>query len=152
MKRWFALVAVGIAGCGGSELEQVSAKVSAQAKCPATIAPGPRGAPQSSKALFSALPKLYPTLNRSGATVQGMFGLSGGLPSTIRTKRYTSGGAAKACGKAVIRASWIAFVRLPNAPADAADHVVYLARTEKGWRVSYEWNPQNPEGALVDVS
>ena len=151
MKRWFALLALGMAGCGGSELQHASATVSAQAKCPKTIAPGPQAARQASKELFQSLPDLYPTLNREGATVQGMFGLGGGLPSTIRTKRYTTGGAAKACGKAVIRASWVAFVRLPNAPADAADHIVYLARTEKGWRIWYEWNPQNPEGALVDV-
>ncbi|MDA0172024.1 hypothetical protein OJ998_23180 [Solirubrobacter taibaiensis] len=151
MKRWFVLAALGISGCGGSELQNVSATVSAQAKCPASISPGPRAAPQASKALFASLSKLYPTLNRSGATVQGMFGLAGGLPSTIRTKRYTTGGASKACGSKVIANSWLAFVRLPNAPADASDHVVYLTRTAKGWKVWYEWNPQNPEGAVVDV-
>ena len=42
-------------------------------------------------------------------------------------------------------------MRLPNAPADAADHVVYLTLTSKGWKVWYEWNPQNPEGAIVDA-
>ena len=152
MKRWFVLVALGMAGCGGNELQYESAAaVSAQQQCPKSQAPGPRAAAQASRALFAAIPELYPTLNRSGATVQGMFNLAGGLPSTIRTKRYTSGGARKACGREVIEHSWVAFVLLPNAPADAASHVVYITRTEKGWRVWYEWNPQNPEGAVVDV-
>ena len=151
MKRWFVLAALGIAGCGGSELQNVSATVSAQQQCPKSIAPGPRAAAQASKALYAALPRLYPTLNRKGASVQGMFSLGGGLPSTIRTKRYVSGGAFKACGRKVIEASWVAFVRLPNAPSDAADHVVYLTLTKKGWRAWYEWNPQNPEGAVVDA-
>jgi hypothetical protein len=152
MKRWFALLALGLAGCGGSELQYESAAaVSAQQKCPKSIAPGPRAAQLASKALFSALPRLYPTLERRGATVQGMFNLAGGLPSTIRMKRYTNGAARKACGSAIIKHSWVAFVRLPNAPADAADHVVYITRTEKGWKIWYEWNPQNPEGAVIDV-
>jgi hypothetical protein len=152
MKRWFALAALGFAGCGGSELQYESAAaVSAQQKCPASSSPGPRAAAQASRALFKALPELYPTLPRSGATVQGMFNLAGGLPSTIRTKRYSNGAARKACGRAVIKNSWVAFVLLPNAPADASNHVVYLTRTPKGWKVWYEWNPQNPEGAVVDV-
>jgi len=86
-----------------------------------------------------------------GATVQGMFSLAGGLPSTIKTKRYARGPAFRACGEEVIKASWVAFVLLPNAPADASEHVVFMVRTAKGWRVWYEWNPQNPKGAVVDV-
>jgi len=151
MNRWFALVAVlGLAGCGGSELQRASATVRAQ-ECPKTIAPGPRAAAQASKALFKAIPKLYPTLNRKGAAVQGMVTLAGGLPSQIKVKRYTSGAASKACGDTAITHSWVAWVLLPNAPADAADHVVYLANTSKGWKVWYEWNPQNPSGTVVDV-
>ena len=148
MKRWFALVALGLTGCG-SELQQVSA-VRAP-KCPKQVAPGPRAAPQVTKALYEAMPKLYPTLNRKAATVQGTFSLAGGLPSTIKTKRYARGPAFRACGEEVIMASWVAFVLLPNAPADASDHVVFMVRTAKGWRVWYEWNPQNPQGAVVDV-
>src|SRR3954447_6480266 len=148
MKRWFALVALGLAGCGGSELQRTSATVSAQ-QCPKTIAPGPRAAAQASRALFKAMPKLYPTLNRKGATVQGMLGLSGGLPSQIKIKRYTNGAASKACGATVIEHSWVAWVLLPNSPADAANHVVYLTNTGEGWKVWYEWNPQNPAGTVV---
>ena len=104
-----------------------------------------------SKALYKAMPKLYPTLERKGATVQGLFSLAGGLPSTIKTKRYVNGPALRACGRDVTKASWVAFVLLPNAPADASEHVVFLVRTVKGWKVWYEWSPQNPEGAVVDV-
>ena len=73
-----------------------------------------------------------------------MFGLGGGLPSTIRTKRYVSGGAFKACGRKVIQASWVAFVRLPNAPADAADHVVYLMLTSQGLEGLVRVEPAEP--------
>ena len=52
MKRWFVLAALGISGCGGSELQQVSATVSAQQQCPKSIAPGPRAAAQAK--LFSS--------------------------------------------------------------------------------------------------
>jgi hypothetical protein len=149
MKRWFVLAAFGIAGCGGGELQQVSA-VSAPA-CPKPISPGPRAAAQASKALYKALPRLYPTLNRKGATVQGMFSLAGGLPTTIKTKRYVSGPAGRACGQAVTKASWVAFVRLPNSPAESSEHVVFMANTAKGWKVWYEWSPQNPKGTVVDV-
>ena len=90
------------------------------------------------------MPQLYPTLNRKGATVQGMFRLGGGLPSTIRTKRYVSGGAFKACGRQVIQASWLAFVRLPNAPADAADHVVYLTLDQQGLEGLVRVEPAEP--------
>src|SRR3954451_12154823 len=150
MKRWFALVALGLAGCGGSELQRTSATVSAQ-QCPKPTAPGPRAAAQASRALFKAMPKLYPTLDRKGATVQGMVSLAGGLPSSIRVKRYTTGAASKACGSKAIENSWVAWVLLPNNQASAANHVVYLVNTRKGWRVWYEWNPQNPEGTVVDV-
>ena len=150
MKRsWFVLAALGLAGCGGSELQQVSA-VRAPA-CPKQVAPGPRAAPQVSRALYQALPKLYPTLERKGATVQGMFSLAGGLPSTIKTKRYVSGPAFRACGSKVTKASWVAFVLLPNSPAESSEHVVFLVRTAKGWKVWYEWSPQNPEGTVVNV-
>ena len=144
------LTALAISGCGGGGLQPTSATVRAPA-CPKPIAPGPRAAPQVSRALYRAMPKLYPTLDRKGATVRGLFSLAGGLPSTIKTKRYVSGPAFRACGDDVTRASWVAFVLLPNAPADASEHVVFVVRTAKGWRVWYEWNPQNPEGAVVDI-
>lgn len=150
MKRWILLAALGIAGCGGSELQYTSAAVRAP-ECPKPLPPGSRAAPQASRALFAALPKLYPTLDRRRATVQGLFSLSGGLPSTIRVKRYTSGAANKACGAEVINASWVAFVLLPNSPADASEHVVYLVRTQKGWRAWFESSKQNPDGVVVDV-
>lgn len=106
MKRWFALLALGVAGCGGSELQyERAAATSAQEQCPKSIAPGPRAAAQASKP----------------------------------------------CGQATVEHSWLAFVLLPNAPADASRHVVYITRTQKGWKAWYEWNPQNPEGAVVDV-
>jgi hypothetical protein len=116
------------------------------------VSPGPRAAPQASKALYEKLPKLYPTLERKGATIQGMFSLAGGLPSTIKTKRYAGGPAFRACGGDVTKASWVAFVLLPNAPQASSEHVVFLVRTAKGgWKVWYEWSPQNPEGAVVNV-
>ncbi len=146
MKRLILLAALGIAGCGGSELQNTSAAVRAP-DCPKSIAPGPRAAAQASRALFAALPKLYPTLDRKRATVQGLFSLAGGLPSTIKTKRYTSGAASKACGEEVINASWVAFVLLPNSPPDASEHVVFLVLTAKGWRVWFESSKQNPDGA-----
>jgi len=150
MYRWFVLVALGVAGCGGGELQRASA-VRAPA-CPKQVSPGPRAAPQASKALYEKLPKLYPTLERKGATVQGIFSLAGGLPSTIKTKRYVSGPAFRACGGDVTKASWVAFVLLPNAPSASSEHVVFLLRTAKGgWKVWYEWSPQNPEGAVVNV-
>jgi len=149
-KRWFVLATLALAGCGGGELQRTSATVSAQ-QCPKPASPGPRAAAQSSKALFKALPRLYPTLNREGATVQGTLSLAGGLPTWIKIKRYTTGAASKACGDEVIKASWVAWVLLPNSPKDAANHVVYLVNTSKGWKVWYEWNPQNPEGTVVDV-
>jgi hypothetical protein len=149
MKRWLALVALGVAGCGGSDLQRASA-VRAPS-CPNEVAPGPRAAAQLSKELYRKLPKLYPTLNRKGAAIQGLFGLSGGLPSTIKTKRYVSGPAFRACGRDVTRASWVVFVLLPNSPADSSEHVVFVVRTAKGWRVWYEWSPQNPEGTVVNV-
>src|SRR4051794_24265236 len=133
MKRWFVLTALAFAGCGSSELQQVSA-VRAPA-CPTQVAPGPRAAPQASKALYHALPKLYPTLERKGATVQGMPGLAGGLPSTIKTKPSVSGRALEACGSKVTKASWVAFLLLPNPPAESSEHVVFLVRTAKGWKV-----------------
>jgi hypothetical protein len=45
----------------------------------------------------------------------------------------------------------VAFVLLPNSPAESSEHVVFLVRTAKGWKVWYEWSPQNPEGAVVYV-
>jgi hypothetical protein len=150
MKRWFVAVAVGLAGCGGSDLQRTSATVRAP-KCPKSISPGPRAAAQASRALFASLPKLYPTLDRKGATIQGMVGLAGGLPSSIHLKGYTGGPARKACGRKVIESSWVAWVFLPNNNASAARHVTYLVNTKKGWRVWYEWNSQNPKGTVVDV-
>jgi hypothetical protein len=149
MKRWLAVAALGIAGCGGGELQRASA--TRAPACPKQVSPGSRAAPQASKALYAAMPKLYPTLERKGAAIQGLFSLAGGLPSTIRTKRYVSGPAFRACGGDVTKSSWVAFVLLPNAPADASEHVVFLVRTAKGWKVWYEWSPQNPAGAVVDV-
>jgi hypothetical protein len=149
MNRWFVLAALGFAGCGGGELQRASA-VRAPA-CPKAVSPGPRAAPQVSRGLYKALPKLYPTLDRRGATVQGMFSLAGGLPSTIKTKRYAGGPAFRACGSDVTKNSWVAFVLLPNSPAESSEHVVFMVRTAKGWKVWYEWSPQNPEGTVVDV-
>ena len=98
MKRWFVLAALGIAGCGGSELQNVSATVSAQQKCPKSIAPGPRAAAQASKALYAALPRLYPTLNRKGATVQGMFGLGGGCRARSGPSGTSAAGRSRRAG------------------------------------------------------
>src|SRR3954447_11675768 len=149
MKRWFAVLALGIAGCGGGELQRASAVRAPD--CPKEAAPGPRAAAQMSKELYRKLPKLYPTLNRKGAAIQGLFSLSGGLPSTIKTKRYVSGPAFRACGRDVTKASWVAFVLLPDAPAASSEHVVFLVNTAKGWKVWYEWSAQNPDGTVVDV-
>src|SRR4051794_17539018 len=123
MQRWFVLVALGLAGCGGGELQRTGAALRAPA-CPKPMAPGPRAAAQASRALFKALPKLYPTLDRKGATVQGMVGLAGGLPSNLRLKKYTTGAASKACGGKVIENSWVAWILLPNNRAPSANHVV----------------------------
>src|SRR3954452_15005868 len=101
MNRWFVLAALGVAGCGGGELQRTGAAVRAP-DCPKTLAPGPRAAPQVSRAVFAALPRLYPTLDRRGAAVQGVFGLGGGLPSWLHTKRYSGGPALKACGEKVV--------------------------------------------------
>ena len=67
MKRWFAVIVLGLAGCGGGKLQHTSAAVTAQAKCPQAISPGPQAAAQGSRAIFAALPRLYPTLERKGA-------------------------------------------------------------------------------------
>jgi hypothetical protein len=149
MKRWCVLAALVISGCGSGELQRVS-EVRAP-KCPKEVAPGPRAAAQMSKELYRKLPKLYPTLERKGAVIQGMFTLSGGLPSTIKTKRYVSGPAFRACGREVTKASWVAFVLLPNSPSASSEHVVFIVRTAKGFKVWYEWSPQNPRGTVVDV-
>jgi hypothetical protein len=35
-----------------------------------------------------------------------------------------------------------------HSPAATSEHVVFMVRTAKGWKVWYEWNPQ---GAVVDL-
>src|SRR3954447_24064686 len=150
MRRWVVVAALALAGCGGGQLQRTSAAVRAP-KCPGHVAPGPRAAVHASRRLFGALADLYPTLDRKGAVVQGMFSLAGGLPSSIKTKRYVSGPAFRACGREVTKASWVAFVLLPNAPAASSEHVVFLVNTAKGWKVWYEWSAQNPDGTVVAV-
>ncbi|HEX8085452.1 MAG TPA: hypothetical protein VF529_14255 [Solirubrobacteraceae bacterium] len=88
------------------------------------------------------LPRVLRGIDPRGATITGAFDLqiAAFLPG-FNQWRYVKR-AARACGVAVARRSWMVVVNAPRAKmASLVPAIVYVARTREGWRPWYRHFP-----------
>jgi hypothetical protein len=145
-----------VTACGGSQTadrRQASADsrvdavapVSAPARderCPEALQPGREAANAVVRAVPREIRRAFPDIDRRGYRVWAIFTLEReAFGPGLRRSRYIRV-AARACGEATARQSWVAVLSFPRAAfAALVPAVAFFARTDTGWHIWYVWFP-----------
>lgn len=120
-------------------------------RCPAALPGGPRAMVHVGRTVRRQLPRVLGGIDPRGATITGAFDLqlAAFLPG-LRRGRYEKP-AARACGVAIARRSWMVVVNAPRARmASLVPAIVYVARTRDGWRPWYRHFPNFGTAEFID--
>jgi hypothetical protein len=122
-------------------------------RCPEALRPGPNPPGHVLSALRREIPRLYrpPTFHIKHYSVRALFSLDRTAEASAATPQLHTAPfsqslyrrkAAAACGATVATRSWLAVMEFPGAAmATLSPALAYLARTHRGWKVWYQWNP-----------
>jgi hypothetical protein len=122
-------------------------------KCPQALRAGRNAASHALSALRDAVPRLYrpPSFRIKGYSIVALFSLdptaqADASIADLHKASFSPGlyrrKAMEACGATVASRSWLAVMDFPRAAMATLDPALaYLARTHRGWKVWYQWEP-----------